>query len=64
MDAAVKRPRVDDDREAELLDAAVHVLAEVGYDRMTMDAVALRRRPRRQPCTGAGRARRSWWWTR
>ena len=41
MDAAVKRPRVDDDREAELLDAAVHVLAEVGYDRMTMDAVAL-----------------------
>jgi len=41
MDAAVKRPRVDDDREVELLDAAIHVLAEVGYDRMTMDAVAL-----------------------
>jgi AcrR family transcriptional regulator len=41
MDAATKRPRVDDDREAQLLDAAVHVLAEVGYDRLTMDAVAL-----------------------
>lgn len=41
MDAVVKRPRVDDDREAQLLDAAIHVLADVGYDRMTMDAVAL-----------------------
>jgi AcrR family transcriptional regulator len=41
MDAVVKRPRVDDDREAQLLDAAIHVLAEVGYDRLTMDAVAL-----------------------
>jgi len=35
-----KRPRVEGDREAEVLDAAVRVLAEVGYDRLTMDHVA------------------------
>ncbi len=33
------RPR-DEAREQAILDAAVTVLAEVGYDRMTMDAVA------------------------
>jgi AcrR family transcriptional regulator len=33
------RPR-DDAREQAILDAAITVLAEVGYDRMTMDAVA------------------------
>lgn len=40
MMAAGKRPRVEGDREAEVLDAAVRVLADVGYDRLTMDEVA------------------------
>jgi hypothetical protein len=34
------RPRVEGDREQEILDATISVLAEVGYDRLTMDAVA------------------------
>ncbi len=34
------RPRVEGDREQEILDAALTVLADVGYDRLTMDAVA------------------------
>lgn len=34
------RPRVEGDREQEILDATLHVLAEAGYDRLTMDAVA------------------------
>lgn len=34
------RPRVEGDREEEILDAAVHLLHRVGYDRLTMDAVA------------------------
>lgn len=38
--AKVARPRVADAREAEILDATVRVLAEVGYDRLTMDLVA------------------------
>src|SRR4029079_6650036 len=36
------RPRVEGDREQEILDAALEVLGEVGYDRLTMDAVAQR----------------------
>ncbi len=36
------RPRVEGDREQEILDAALDVLAEAGYDRLTMDAVAAR----------------------
>lgn len=36
-----RRPRVEGDRENEILDAAVQVLAEVGYDRLTMDTVAM-----------------------
>lgn len=36
------RPRVEGDREQEILDAALETLAEVGYDRLTMDAVASR----------------------
>lgn len=40
--AAVCRPRVEGDREQEILDAAVAILADVGYDRLTMDAVATR----------------------
>ena len=34
------RPRVEGGREGEILDATVEVLAELGYDRLTMDAVA------------------------
>ena len=40
--AAAARPRVEGDREQEILDAALEVLADVGYDRLTMDAVAQR----------------------
>ena len=39
---AQTRPRVEGDREAEILEATLGVLAEVGYDRLTMDAVATR----------------------
>jgi Tetracyclin repressor-like, C-terminal domain/Bacterial regulatory proteins, tetR family len=39
-DTAVHRPRVEGDREQEILDATLTVLAETGYDRLTMDAVA------------------------
>src|SRR4051812_42136176 len=41
-EAVTTRPRVEGDREVEILDAALEVLAEVGYDRLTMDAVALK----------------------
>jgi AcrR family transcriptional regulator len=34
------RPRVEGERESEVLDAALVLLAKVGYDRLTMDAVA------------------------
>jgi AcrR family transcriptional regulator len=34
------RPRIDGDRETEILDAALELLAAAGYDRLTMDAVA------------------------
>src|SRR3954447_26431222 len=40
--AAAVRPRIEGDREQQILDAALEVLAEVGYDRLTMDAVAQR----------------------
>lgn len=36
----VHRPRVEGEREEEILDATVNLLMEVGYDRLTMDAVA------------------------
>jgi AcrR family transcriptional regulator len=36
------RPRVEGEREAEILDAAVEILIAHGYDRLTMDAVAVR----------------------
>ena len=39
-----RRPRVEGDRESEILDAAVRVLGEVGYDRLTMDLVAMEAR--------------------
>ena len=41
---ALHRPRVEGDRELEILDATLEVLAESGYDRLTMDAVATRAR--------------------
>src|SRR3954451_6638713 len=36
----VHRPRVEGEREDEILDATVRLLMDVGYDRLTMDAVA------------------------
>ena len=39
-ESATQRPRVEGDREQEILDATLEVLADVGYDRLTMDAVA------------------------
>jgi AcrR family transcriptional regulator len=36
----VHRPRIEGEREDEILDATVNLLMEVGYDRLTMDAVA------------------------
>lgn len=41
-DAGPCRPRVEGEREREILDATLEVLAEVGYDLLTMDAVAAR----------------------
>ncbi|KAA1418666.1 TetR/AcrR family transcriptional regulator [Nocardioides humilatus] len=39
---APTRPRVEGEREQEILDSTIDILAEVGYDRLTMDAVATR----------------------
>lgn len=36
------RPRIEGDREQEILQTALTILGEVGYDRLTMDAVASR----------------------
>jgi AcrR family transcriptional regulator len=36
------RPRIEGDREQEILEATLAILSEVGYDRLTMDAVAAR----------------------
>ena len=41
--AAASRPRIEGDREQEILAATLDVLADVGYDRLTMDAVATAR---------------------
>ena len=38
------RPRVEGERETEILDATLDLLLEVGYDRLTMDGVASRAR--------------------
>jgi AcrR family transcriptional regulator len=40
--AHAHRPRVEGEREDEILDATVELLIDVGYDRLTMDAVAKR----------------------
>src|SRR3978361_1917850 len=37
---ACLRPRVEGERESQILDATLALLAKVGYDRLTMDAVA------------------------
>ncbi|MER7556202.1 TetR/AcrR family transcriptional regulator [Nocardioides sp. NPDC126508] len=37
---AQSRPRVEGEREQEIFDATIDILAEQGYDRLTMDAVA------------------------
>src|SRR6187401_686122 len=42
VDAVVTRPRVEGLRATEILEATLEVLSDVGYDRLTMDAVALR----------------------
>ena len=42
--AHAHRPRVEGEREDEILDATVELLMEVGYDRLTMDVVAKRAR--------------------
>jgi AcrR family transcriptional regulator len=42
--AAATRPRIEGVREQELLAATLDVLADVGYDRLTMDAVATQAR--------------------
>ena len=39
---AATRPRVEGDRERQILESTLEVLADVGYDRLTMDAVAAR----------------------
>jgi hypothetical protein len=43
-EATASRPRVEGLREAEILEATLQVLQDLGYDRLTMDAVALRAR--------------------
>ncbi len=43
-ECAQSRPRIEGDREQEILDATLDALVEVGYDRLTMDAVATRAR--------------------
>ncbi len=43
-EAHAVRPRIEGDREREILEATLDVLADVGYDRLTMDAVATRAR--------------------
>lgn len=36
----IERPRVEGEREDEILEVTIDLLTEVGYDRLTMDAVA------------------------
>jgi AcrR family transcriptional regulator len=44
VESRVERPRVEGDREDEILDATVELLLDAGYDRLTMDAVAKKAR--------------------
>ena len=41
-DQLAKRPRIEGEREREIYTAATELLAEVGYDQLTIDAVAAR----------------------
>ncbi|WP_372727136.1 TetR/AcrR family transcriptional regulator [Nocardioides sp.] len=43
-DPPVTRPRVEGDRELQVLQATLGILSDVGYDRLTLDAVAARAR--------------------
>ena len=61
MTPSTERPRVEGDREQEILDATLEVLAEVGYDRLTMDAVAAKAQGVARPrSTAAGPTRSAW----
>lgn len=40
LSTSTSRPRVEGEREAEIFDAVQRLLAEVGYDKLTFDAVA------------------------
>jgi AcrR family transcriptional regulator len=39
-DRGTVRPRIEGEREAQILDVALSLIREVGYDRLTLDAVA------------------------
>ena len=59
--AGASRPRVEGERESEILDATVRLLVDVGYDRLTLDAVAAEARAskaRVPALEGEGRPRR------
>jgi len=42
--AATSRPRIEGDRERQIFTAALELVGETGYDRLTLDAVAARAR--------------------
>jgi maltoporin len=58
------RPRVEGDREQEIYDATLEVLEEVGYDRLTMDAVATRAKAGKATLYRRWTASPSSWWPR
>ena len=61
-ESATTRPRVEGDRESEILVATLEVLADVGYDRLTMDAVATRAFVDRAQAEGVDAALTSMGW--
>ncbi|MFI7423181.1 TetR family transcriptional regulator [Nonomuraea sp. NPDC049684] len=48
-------------REEAILLAAMSLLSEVGYDQLTIEAIAERPAPARPRSIGDGRARPTWW---
>jgi len=61
MTESMSRPRMEGAREREVLLGTLDLLAEVGYDRLTLDAVAARTRASKaRLCTAAGRRRPRW----
>ena len=52
-DAVAARPRVEGEREEQILEATLDVLGDVGYDRLTMDAVACLKSAPVTPDTGS-----------